>query len=199
MPPRFGVRDRPKREIGVKPMNDIPWSVRYKTVLRLVILALLVVSLLGPWAYDLINVPAEFPCEWPVVRLYGDFCGMPMSWFSGFWWFAGDSFRILRQLITGTFTGHGRELLGAVLLTLPVLPLFSSLLLLKKKDLSRLRGFHLIAWGLGCTFPLFILFSKQRVNLLLLWGPWLYIFAAVGALTVEILIQRGKVKEANRA
>jgi hypothetical protein len=37
------------------------------------------VGLLGPWAYDLINVPAEFTCNAPNVRLEGDYCGMPLS------------------------------------------------------------------------------------------------------------------------
>jgi hypothetical protein len=157
---------------------------------RGLILLLLVVSLLGPWMYDLLYVPGEYPCEWPVVRLYSDFCGMPMSWFSAFFLFASGFFHIFWQLITGTFTGRGREFLGVVLLTLPVLPLFSSLLLLKKKDSPRLRRFHLIALGLGCVFPLLILFSQQNVNILLLWGPWLYILAAAGAFILEILIRR---------
>lgn len=159
-------------------------------MIRGVILALLIVSLLGPWGYDLLNVPAEYPCEWPVVRLYGDFCGMPMSWFSGFLLFAGGFFQILWQLITGTFTGRTRELLGLAFLALPILPLFSTLLLLVKKNTPRLRGFHLIAWGLGCIFPLFILFSQQNVQFLLLWGPWLYILVAVGAIIFEILLMK---------
>ena len=165
-----------------------------RNIVRVAVLALLIISLLGPWAYDLINVPAEYPCEWPVVRLYGDFCGMSMSWFSAFMLFAGDFFYILRALITGTFTGRARELLGLGFLILPVFPLFSSLLFLKKKDLSRLRGFHLFAWGLGCIFPLFILFSQQNVQILLLWGPWLYILVAVGAVIFEILLVRGTRK-----
>jgi hypothetical protein len=140
--------------------------------------------------YDLLYVPGEYPCEWPVVRLYSDFCGMPMSWFSGFLLFAGDFFRILWQLITGAFTGRGRELLGVVFLALPILPLFSTLFLLKKKDSPRLPIFHLIALGLGCVFPLFVLFSQQRVNILLLWGPWLYILAAVGIVIFEIILMR---------
>ena len=114
-------------------------AIENKVIWHGIILLLLVISLLGPWAYDSINVPAEYPCEWPVVRLYGDFCGMSMSWFSAFLLFAGDFFFILRALITGTFTGRARELMSLVFLILPVFPLFSSLLLLKKKDPSRLR------------------------------------------------------------
>lgn len=171
-------------------MNDSPWFIKHKNILRQASLVLLIVSLLGPWAYDKIGVPAEFPCEWPIVRLHGDFCGMPMSWFSGFMLFAGDFFRILWALITGTFTGRGRELLGVVFLALPILPLFSALLLLRKKDSPRLQRYHLIALGLGCVFPLFILFAQLNVKLVLLWGLWLYIIVAVSAVILEILIMK---------
>lgn len=159
-----------------------------KTLWRGVILLLIIVSMLGPWAYDRIHVPAEYPCSPPNIRLYGDFCGMPMSWFSGFLLFAGDFFHILRQLITGSFTGRGRELLALVFLILPILPLFSSLLLLKRKDPSRLLGFHLIAWGLGCIFPVFILVFQPNVSTLLLWGPWLYILVAICAVIAETVV-----------
>lgn len=179
-------------------MNDSPCFIRYRHALRLAILALLIISLLGPWAYDKIGVPAEFPCEWPIVRLYGDFCGMPMSWFSAFMLFAGDFFYILRELIRGAFTGRGRELLGVVLLALPILPLISTLFLLKKKDSPRLPIFHLIALGLGCVFSLFVLFSQQRVNILLLWGAWLYLIAAAGAVVVEMLVWKGKAGKTDR-
>jgi hypothetical protein len=115
---------------------------------------------------------------------------MSMSWFSAFMMFAGDFFYILRALLTGTFTGRARELLGLGFLILPVFPLFSSLLLLKKKAPSRLRGVHLIAWGLGVIFPLFILFGQRNVQAILLWGPWLYILVAVGAIILELLLMR---------
>lgn len=175
-------------------MNDSPWFIKHKNILRQVALALLIISLLGPWGYDRIHVPAEYTCSLPNIRLYGDFCGMPMSWLSGFLLFAGAFFHILWQLITGTFTGRGGELLGVFLLALPIalpiLPLFSFLLLLKKKAPSRLRGFHLIAWGLGCIFPVFIIAFQPNIPILLLWGPWLYFLAAVGAVVVEIFITK---------
>ena len=30
------------------------------------------IAIFGPWAFDLINVPAEFPCTPPIIRLEGD-------------------------------------------------------------------------------------------------------------------------------
>lgn len=46
---------------------------------RAVAIILFTVAMLGPWAYDLIHVPAEYPCDGPNVRLHGDFCGLPIS------------------------------------------------------------------------------------------------------------------------
>ena len=36
------------------------WFQGHKTVWRMAILVLLLVALLGPWWYDLINVPAKY-------------------------------------------------------------------------------------------------------------------------------------------
>lgn len=157
-----------------------------KVLWRTLVLALLFLSLLGTWSYDVINVPAEFACSYPNMRLYGDFCGMPISWLS--FLFAGDFFYIFRELVAGIFTGRGRELFGLVLLSPPLLPLFSTVLLLRKKDSPRLQKFHLFAWGLGCIFPLFILFTQRDIQTFRLWGAWLYIIVAICALTLEIVI-----------
>ena len=59
-------------------MNNIPWFVTHKKILRGAILLLFIVAMFGPWIYNLINVPAEYTCSHPNVRLYGDFCGVPL-------------------------------------------------------------------------------------------------------------------------
>ena len=55
------------------------WIVEHKRLWGIAILALLLLAILGPWAYDQINVPAEYPCSAPFIRLEGDFCGVPYS------------------------------------------------------------------------------------------------------------------------
>ncbi len=55
------------------------WMNEYKRALRVALLILLLVAIAGPWAYDRVNVPAEYPCTAPFVRLEGDFCGSPLS------------------------------------------------------------------------------------------------------------------------
>ena len=73
-------------------MNDSPWFVNYKNILRGAILLLLIISLLGPWTFDQINVPAQYPCTPPIVRLYGDFCGVPLSGIQVFGLYIGGFF-----------------------------------------------------------------------------------------------------------
>lgn len=161
-----------------------------KNMVRTILLVIFIVSLLGPWGYDVIHVPAEYPCDLPNVRLYGDFCGIPIPWFGGVMLFAGDFFRILRELLTGAFTGRGRELLGWVLLILPSLPMVSTFFLLRHKDSARLQTFHLLAWGLGCAFSLYVLFLQPDISVFRLWGPWLFVGVAVSAFVLELRLRK---------
>ncbi|HSK65758.1 MAG TPA: hypothetical protein VK888_02440 [Anaerolineales bacterium] len=163
------------------------WLGRDRNFVRITLLLLLAISILGPWAFDRIHVPAEYTCEPPFVRLDGDFCGSPMSWLSLFSWFTDGFLTTLRHLIAGLFAGRAREFLAVLLVMLPVLPFFSMLLLIWRKNSARLKTIHLIAWGLGSLFPLLILTFEWNGPVTKLWGLWLYILLAIGALLVEII------------
>ena len=104
--------------------------------------------------------------------------------------FAGDFFRILREFLTGAFIGRGRELLGWVLLILPSLPMVSTFFLLRHKDSARLQTFHLLTWGLGCAFSLYILFLQPDISVFRLWGPWLFVGVAVSAFVLELWLRK---------
>jgi hypothetical protein len=54
------------------------WINEHKSVGRVAVLMLLLVAMMGPWTFDLINVPAEYPCSAPNIRLDDDFCGTPL-------------------------------------------------------------------------------------------------------------------------
>lgn len=45
------------------------WMNEHKRVWRVAILVLLLAAIIGPWAYDRVNVPAEYPCAPPFIRL----------------------------------------------------------------------------------------------------------------------------------
>jgi hypothetical protein len=55
-------------------MNSLSRSLQLARILMLV---LMTAALFGPWVFDIIHVPAEYPCQAPWVRIGGDFCGLP--------------------------------------------------------------------------------------------------------------------------
>jgi hypothetical protein len=167
-------------------MNDIPWFVEYKKILRLAALTLLVIAMLGPWMFDVINVPAEYTCSLPNVRLYGDFCGLPLSGFEFFKLFIGGFFYML---FTFAFVNYPRELLIGLYI-LPLIPFVTSLILLWKEETGRLRTINLIAWILALipTLTLFVFeINRQAIRL---WGLWLYLLSALSAIILEAFINR---------
>jgi hypothetical protein len=165
------------------------------------ILILLVISMLGPWMFDLINVPAEFTCSKPNVRLYGDFCGLPLSGFEFFKLFIGGFFYMLFTLTTGSFLNYPRELLvGRYVLSL--IPVITSLLLLWKKETRLLPTINLIAWILALIPPLlmFVLLAVQRSGYIFrLWGLWLYILVAISTVAFEINKFRSERKSVTKS
>jgi hypothetical protein len=157
--------------------------------------------MLGPWMFDLINVPAEFTCSKPNVRLYGDFCGLPLSGFEFFKLFIGGFFYMLFTLTTGSFLNYPRELLvGRYVLSL--IPVITSLLLLWKKETRLLPTINLIAWILALIPPLlmFMLLAVQRSGYIFrLWGLWLYILVAISTVAFEINKFRSERKSVTKS
>ena len=86
-----------------------------------------------------------------------------------------------------------RVFLFTTLLFLLVLPFFSTLLLIRGRHSQRRRMFRVTAWGLAALSVLPLLVSalvlpvNSRPTCGQLWGIWLYIGLAVGALILETL------------
>jgi len=172
-------------------MNDSPRFVEHKNIFHLSILTLLIISMVGPWMFDRIFVPAEYTCSPPNIRLHGDFCGVPVSGVQFFGLFAGGFFYMLFEVIRGTFASRSRELLVG-LFVLPIIPIFTTLLSIWKKETHRLRTINLVAWILALllTLTLFILqITNQGIRL---WGLWLYILVAVSAVVLETILLKRK-------
>jgi hypothetical protein len=170
-----------------------------KVLLRMLVLALFIISMLAPWAFDQLNVPAQYDCNKPSVRLYGDFCGSPMSGFGAFIWLAGGFFYMLDELIKGNIAARIPEFIFSIYAWIIILPFFSMILLIWKKNSRRLQTINLVAWGLACLLTLagFILQTNrdQFVHYFyLLWGAWLYILVAIGTIIFEILALRSNTK-----
>jgi len=117
--------------------------------LRKLILAAFVLAMLGPWSFDLVNIPAQFPCEGLPVRLAGDFCGFPVSGFGGIIMVSTCLFRLPGVLATGNIAMLFPELTAVFIMLFVFLPVFSLLPLLRKKGSHRLQIMNLILWVLG--------------------------------------------------
>jgi len=166
------------------------WISNNRSFIRITVFLSLIVSLAGPWAFDVINVPAEYPCNKPFIRLEGDYCGYPMSGFQLFFFLTGGLFNIVAGWIQGNFIGRGRELVAILLGLILFPPFFSALLAIWKKDSRRWQSINLITWGLTCILLLHytLLLSQSREQFLHAWGLWIYIITAIGTIIFEILV-----------
>jgi hypothetical protein len=145
------------------------WINENRNFIRSIILIVFVVTLIGPWMFDQINVPAEYACDKPFIRLEGDFCGTPLSGFQFFSLF--------------------------ILVGLPVLlliPFFTTLLVIWKKDSRRLQTINLSMWSLALIPALLVFVPQLKDKGFYLWGLWLYIVLAIGTLIVELIIRKAK-------
>jgi hypothetical protein len=163
----------------------VSWINEHKKVWRAAVLIVLVVAIMGPWFFDRIHVPAQYPCSF---RLEGDFCGVPVS---VTYLFGAVSEFLYRsgQLLSGAmgFGEWARGLFLGLLLSLLVLPFFSTLLLILAGDQQRRQVFNIVAWGLAANSGLLLgVLGFSRLHWAL-WGIWLYIGLAASALILEVL------------
>ncbi|MDX1437685.1 MAG: hypothetical protein R3335_12785 [Anaerolineales bacterium] len=160
---------------------------------RWLLLGLLLVALVGPWAYDVVHVPARYACSAPFTRLEGDFCGIPLSGFSIARMMAGSVLYSLTNLFSGD-TGLARELLfglGGIVL---VLPLILSFYLILREGTRRIRYSLMIVLGLAIGLGLLVGTSTLSGPIFGVWGVWLYTITAACALVLEgITLVRPKI------
>lgn len=170
------------------------WLNNYKHVWRTAILLLLLVALMGPWAFDLISVPEEYACSPPNFRLEGDFCGIPLSGLWILFWSSGEIISMTVGFIrgeivldgTGTFLGL---LFIGIFLFLILSPIISTLRQFRGGDIQDRQVSHIVVWGLAALFSsLFLITYGISRQYWALWGLWLYIGLAAGALVLEALL-----------
>jgi hypothetical protein len=165
------------------------WINEHKNVWRVAVLVLLLVAIMGPWAFDRIYVPSEYSCSAPFIRLEGDFCGVPLRGITAFSFMVVVFINISVELVTGAivFTDRAGEFLFSLLLFPLVLPFFSTLLLILRGDRRRRQVFSIAAWGLAAGIGLLIGTFSYLKLFWVLWGIWLYIGLAASALILEVL------------
>lgn len=171
------------------------WFCDHQRTWHLVILVMLGLAIFGPWAFDLLYVPAEFSCSPPIIRLEGDFCGVPLS---GAWLLKAMvselNFRVDR-LTAGAATipdvAVGFKILVGILLLL--LPFFSTLLLVLTGYRRFPQIFIIVVWGAAAGFALWVGLSRFPKPYWVLWGLWLYIGISMSMLVMEgFVFARGR-------
>jgi hypothetical protein len=173
------------------------WFRNHLTVARLCILALLIIALLGPWAFDLLSVPVESACQPPTVRIDSRFCGYPMSGLTAVFSMIPPSFALAASLVTGKLNvlHLGNEWL-TLLFWLPLLALLSLALRIAWPKLRGWLGFHLAILGLAAVASgVYISFIPAN-RIWIVWGLWLFLTAALAALILELSSLMGRQKAA---
>jgi hypothetical protein len=158
--------------------------IENKRTWRIATLILLAVAMLGPWAYDLIHVPAQYSCDGPNVRLEGDFCGVPISFLMGL----GAFFGSLPSILSGD-TAIGWDLLALALplmLLVFIAPMFTNLVLLRHNHQARWQVFNLTAWGLAAIVAGIYLGLSAFRPYASPWGVLLYVVVTLGVLALEM-------------
>lgn len=156
--------------------KDMAIVSRYVRVWRSLLLGVAVLSLFGPWAFDVINVPAQFACSPPFVRLDGDFCGQPAAGIRLVFWLAGGIVSIGGRLLAGE--AAGTELLFAAAFLLPFVPVVLALTAILRRS-ERASWRLLVAWLLGATAALLLLARSGGLRVPHAWGLWLYVIVAL--------------------
>jgi hypothetical protein len=159
--------------------------IEKKRTWRAAALILLVIAILGPWAYERLHVPAQYDCAGPSVRLEGDFCGLPFSLLKGL--------AMLFVSLLGILSGDiaiSRDPLILTLALMPlvlIMPMFTNLYLLWRNQQVRWQVFNVTAWGLAAiTAGVFLSLSGLRLAAPP-WGVLLYIVVALSVLALELL------------
>jgi hypothetical protein len=161
------------------------WIREHKQAWRIGLLLLLCLAFLGPWVFDLIVVPAQYNCQYPNMRLHGDYCGVPLP---GIWILA-----MLGGWFIGLFLSQGSlDSLRPLLLVLPLLPVISTLLLILRGDRKLGQVFQLVALVAALAFGLFLGLSSYPRLFWVLWGVWLYVVLAIAAITLEGVTLRAR-------
>jgi hypothetical protein len=155
---------------------------------RIAFLVLLLITLIGPWTFDLIWIPSDHFCDPPYLQLNEDYCGIPLSGIWQFRWGLDIYIESGAGLVTGKleFGDWVREFLFSLLLLSPSLPLINTLLLILRGDHSFRRALTFIAWISAVAFGLFWGLNNFPRMFWLVWGVWLYTGVAICALILEI-------------
>jgi hypothetical protein len=171
------------------------WIREQKRFVRLVFLIGMVIAIGGPWVFDRINVPAQFDCSPPNIRLEGDFCGLPLSlaWFLSS--ILGGLAYIVREADWGSlhFAALLSELRIYLFVFLLIFPVVSTAVLVLRGGGRRWQTLHIAGLVLAAGIAGLLAWLGNSTSswiLRLLWGLWLYILLTASLFALEAFVLR---------
>jgi hypothetical protein len=175
-------------EIKAKTMS---WVIKHKHILRAAILALVIISFMGPWAFDKTNVPAQYVCDPTSIRLEGDFCGHPIAGTQSFIWIITDLGSGIQRILRGELISDQTAfrfwigIIYSLAVILLILPIINILAMLLREEGLRLQKLHFMVCELNLIAVLFVGISRFPKMYLALWGIWLYFGVMISTLVLE--------------
>lgn len=172
------------------------WINDHKRYFRIAFLISLVIAISGPWFFDRINVPSQYTCSAPNIRLDDDFCGLPLSITYFYFAIIGGLPYIVTGLVTGTLSSGDafRELLFFLFLFLLLLPVLSTAILILRGDHRRWHILHTVGLGLAAGISGWIAWSDYSRASWVLWGLWLYIGLTISMWVLEVIMLKTRRK-----
>ncbi len=163
---------------ATKDQRNSLYSISALTIAgRVAALVLIIATAAGPWFTDTHPATAD-TCAAPLIWLGDGRCACLVSLFSAL----------------GVAATPGQATMLWLCL-LPLIPFFSTSLLLFVKEHRALWVGHLVVWGLAGAFSI-LLFIRIRFSyhIVWLWGAGLYGMLALAIITGEILVNRRQSK-----
>ncbi len=169
--------------------SNLPWITIFSQLWKIIVLILLTIAMIGPWAFDVINVPSEYPCSAPFIRLEGDYCGVPLSGINIFVTAAAGIINLISGIVTGTvdLSDGIREDIFILSVFLLILPFVDMLLMFRREDSRPRQISHLVMWGLAAGMSVLWGISSISRSAWALWGFWLYSAVVACALIIQVL------------
>jgi hypothetical protein len=168
------------------------WINEHDNIGRVTVLVLLLVAIMGPWTYSPDGAPPAEWCREPFILLEKDRCVGLVSGATVIIFMTRALFSLSAGLLMGAtvLPDRARELFGTflfvVLLFLLVLPVFTTLLLIRRAGSRRLRPFHLAALGVATVLSVLPVLFDSALHSGRFWGIWLYIGVAASVLILEV-------------
>lgn len=172
----------------MKAKNMLKWIRNHRRPIRAALVLVALLSFAGPWMYEQIMVPSQYPCSPPSIRLEGEFCGYPIYGIQIIGWIFIGSLQTAASYALGA--GEVPQL-GPILLVnafglavlAPLIVMSLSLLLGREWSSPVLRY---ATWALATSAALAYGLSNYPTVHLGQWGSWLYTFTAGLSLILEV-------------